>query len=91
MAYGIIFDIPGMTREQYERLTPILNAAAKSAPGFLAHISGPTETGYRIVEAWQSEEAQQRFVMEQVVSIFQREGIPPARTETFIVENVVTS
>jgi hypothetical protein len=42
MAFGITFDIPGMTVEQYNRLVPRLNAMTKGQPGFLVHwCSGP--------------------------------------------------
>jgi quinol monooxygenase YgiN len=90
MAFGITFDIPGMTVEQYKRLVPRLNAMTKGQPGFLVHISGPTETGYRVTEVWESRADQQRFSTEHVARIFQEERIPPATVETFSVENIVT-
>lgn len=90
MAFGFTSDILGMTREQYERLVPRLNALTKGQPGFLVHISGPTQTGYRVTEVWESQADQQRFSTEQVARIFQEEGIPPARVQTFSVENVFT-
>jgi hypothetical protein len=54
------------------------------------HISGPTETGYRVTEVWESRADQQRFSTEHVARIFQEERIPPAPVETFAVENIVT-
>ena len=90
MAFGITFDIPDMTPEQYERLVPRLNAMTKGQPGFLVHMSGPTEAGYRVIEVWESQEDQQRFATEHVVRIFQEERIPPATVQTFLVENIVT-
>ena len=90
MAFGFTSDIPGMTREQYERLVPRLNAMVREQPGFLVHMSGPTETGYRVTEVWESQEDQQRFSTEHAVQIFQEEGIPPGSMETFSVENLVT-
>lgn len=90
MAFGITFDIPGMTREQYEALVPRLNRMVTEQPGFILHISGPTETGYRVTEVWESAAHQQRFSSEHVAPIFQEEGIPPADVQTFSVENIVT-
>ena len=90
MAFGITFDIPGMTREQYDRLAPRLNAMTKGQPGFIVHFSGPTESGYRVTEIWESEADQQRFSREQVAPIFQEERIPAAKVETFPVENILT-
>ena len=90
MAFGITVDIPGMTAEQYNQLAPQLNAMVKGQPGFILHISGPAETGYRITEVWESQEVQQRFSAEHVAPIFQEQGIPPATIQTFAVENIVT-
>ena len=90
MAFGFTTDIPGMTREQYERLVPRLNALTRGQPGFLVHISGPSETGYRVTEVWETQADQQRFFTEHSAQIFQEEGIPPASLQTFSVENVVT-
>jgi quinol monooxygenase YgiN len=90
MAFGITFDIPGMMVEQYNRLVPRLNAMTKGQPGFLVHISGPTETGYRVTEVWESQADQQRFSTDHVAPIFQEERVPPATVQTFSVENIVT-
>jgi hypothetical protein len=88
--FGITFDIPGMTREQYDHVVPRLNAVTKGQPGFLVHISGPTETGYRVTEVWESETDQLRFSREHVARIFQEEDIPAATVQTFSVENMVS-
>ena len=58
--------------------------------GFLVHISGPTETGYRVTEVWESQADQQRFATEHVAPIFQEEHVPPATVQTFSVENIAT-
>jgi len=87
--FGITFDIPGLTGEQYDRLVLQLSRLTAGQPGFLVHLSGPTETGYRVTEVWQSAEDQERFVDEQVAPLFEQEGVPPAHVETFAVETVI--
>jgi hypothetical protein len=37
-----------------------------AAPGFVVHADGPTETGWRLVQVWESEEDLQRFFDEHV-------------------------
>ena len=53
------------------------------------HSSGPTETGYRVTEVWESREDQQQFATEHVARIFQEERGPAASVQTFPVENII--
>lgn len=90
MAFGITFDIGGMTSVQYDRLGASLNAMAVKEPGFILHFAHPTETGYRITEVWETALEQQRFSQEKVAPLFLEEHVPPASVQTFEVRNVVT-
>jgi len=89
-AFGITFHILDMTPEQYHHVKEQINPVVREQPGFILHISGPAESGYRITEVWNSEADQNRFAQEQIAPLFQKEQIPPATVETFAVENVVT-
>jgi len=62
MAVIMIHEIPGSTAELAEGLKAagVLDELAK-APGFVSHISGPTETGYRVIEVWDSPESHQHW------------------------------
>ena len=58
MTILMIHDTPGITEEamrEFERLGLIDKLTA--APGFGGHCSGPTDTGYRVVELWDSRES----------------------------------
>ena len=78
----ILHDSPGGTQEQYEevgaRLTDGRGLNSLSdwpVPGILSHTAGATETGWRVVDVWESEEAFQRFA-EIIVPIVQEVGFP---------------
>ncbi len=60
-AFGITFHIPDMTPEQYHHVKEQINPVVREQPGFILHISGPAESGYRITEVWKSEADQNRF------------------------------
>jgi hypothetical protein len=78
----MVQDIPGGTQEQYDEVCARLNdGKAFSAlgewpvEGILAHASGPTDGGWRVVDVWESEEAFARFG-EVIGPILQEVGVP---------------
>lgn len=60
MAVAILAEIPGLTREQYERVVTTVNKSGTPA-GALFHAAGPTDDGYRVVEVWESQQAADSF------------------------------
>jgi quinol monooxygenase YgiN len=78
MAIALVFDVPGVTQEQYEQALRELGNPLEQ--GALLHIAGPTETGWYVVEVWPSQEAANVFFGSQKVQqIFQNAGIPPVQ------------
>jgi hypothetical protein len=69
VAVVIVFQGPGFTRETYEesvrRLTDgksrVESPADWPVEGLLAHAAGEGESGFRVVDVWESEEAFGRF------------------------------
>ena len=62
MAIVAEFNIPGMTADQYDRVVQELEAKGAGAPkGRTFHVAGPTDTGWRVVDVWESEEHLDRF------------------------------
>jgi hypothetical protein len=51
----VIHDVPGATHEMMEdaRQADLIDKL-KAAPGFKGHWSGPTDSGYRVIERWES-------------------------------------
>ena len=64
-----VFQSPGFTQEQYEKSvvgvtggkTRVESPSDWPVDGLLAHIAGQGETGFRVVDVWESEEAFNRF------------------------------
>ena len=61
MAIAMIFDIPEMTQAVYDQVRTEVAPDNRPAAGMLYHVAGPTETGWRVVEVWESQEAADRF------------------------------
>jgi hypothetical protein len=60
MALAMLAEIPGLTRQQYESVVTAVNQAGTPA-GALFHAGGPSDSGYRVVEIWQTREAAEAF------------------------------
>ena len=67
MAIGVIVELPGTTRAQYEMTVKKLLKGRKNklanwpTKGVLAHMAGPMPGGWRVVDVWQSEAAFKKF------------------------------
>jgi hypothetical protein len=60
MAHAILAEIPGLTRDEYERVVRQVNQQGSPA-GALFHAGGPVEDGYRVVEVWETPQAAEAF------------------------------
>jgi hypothetical protein len=94
MAVGVLFELPGVTQEQYETITDKLTGGSGLSSlsdwpveGVLAHIAGPSQNGWRVVDVWESEEAFQRFG-EHLIPITQELGLQP-QPQLFPLHNFV--
>ena len=56
MAVFVRWDIPDATQEQYLAAFRAVDDPGDSGEDHLAHLSGPTPTGWFIVDVWPSEE-----------------------------------
>ena len=62
MAIGVLFEFPGNTQAQYDDAAKKLTGGGSlkkladwPAKGLLMHVAGPTKTGWRVVDVWESE------------------------------------
>ncbi len=95
MTIGVVHEIPGGTKDDYERIVQELVGGSLDSlgdwpvEGILCHVAGPTESGWRVVDVWESEEAFQAFG-EKLMPAFEAAGVdassPP---QTFPVHNFV--
>lgn len=84
MAIGVLMEFPGVTRQQYEALDRELALTGLPA-GALMHLCGPTaDGGWRTISVFESEQAFERFMSEQVTPKAQMLSFPqPSKRETF--------
>src|SRR4051794_28126956 len=92
MAVVLVHQGPSITRERYEEAvrkvtggkSPAESTADWPVEGLLVHIAGPAESGFRVVDVWESEDACRRFG-ERLMPILKEVGITdePELYETF--------
>jgi hypothetical protein len=57
MAITAVFEVPGMTADQFDKILVELGGAGQSEPdGRLIHVACPTDGGWLVVDVWESEE-----------------------------------
>ena len=74
--YAWCQDMPGVTADDYAKVLAELGGAEQGAPGLVAHVAGPVEGGFRIVDIWESEVAAQRFAQEHLDPAVRRAHSP---------------
>ena len=52
MTYAFVQVFPAYTREQYDTIVGCLGEGP--FPGLVAHLAGPCDDGWRIIQVWQS-------------------------------------
>jgi hypothetical protein len=72
MPIVITGEVPGQTREGYERTIEALGETLKGAPGFIMHLGHPIDGGWRVIEVWESSRAASEWFAKYV-----RPNLPP--------------
>jgi hypothetical protein len=79
MAYAIINEFEGGTREQYEATAAVVHPPEGLPAGQTHHYAGPSATGWTVIAIWDSKETWERFRDETLMPGFQSvEGGLPA-------------
>jgi hypothetical protein len=90
MPYGVVQEMPGVSAQEYKMVEQHLGP--DRPPGLLAHVAGPVEGGWRVVNVWASEELFRRFQSERLMRAAglaaQQEGFDPAKAAGFQVSTV---
>jgi heme-degrading monooxygenase HmoA len=89
LAIGAVFSINGVTQAQYEQVFQKVSPNGQMPAGMLFHVAGPTESGWCVVEIWESQDAVQRFFETTLHSALEQAGIPTdPPTVSFQVHNM---
>jgi heme-degrading monooxygenase HmoA len=90
MAVGMLIEVQGGTQEQYDKTMVELNMAANPAPGLISHVAGPSETGWRVVDVWESKADFDNFLHTRLGAAIQKGGFTgqPTMSE-FVIHNSI--
>jgi hypothetical protein len=85
MAIAVVIDMDGVTAEQHDALIKAMGLdgqPASAVPGLIFHAAGPTSTGWRVIDIWESEADVERFQREQLMPAAEHiGGLPRPRVE----------
>ncbi len=70
--YAWCQDMPGVTEADYAMVLAELGGAEKAAPGLVAHVAGPVDGGFRIVDVWESRADAERFAEQHLAAAVAR-------------------
>ena len=97
MAIGVLFEFPGVTEAQYDAVCKKLNNGQVlrslsdwPSGGILSHVAGPTTTGWRVVDVWESQAAFEEFGA-RLIPLMQEMDFPQVAPQFFQVHNFVGS
>jgi hypothetical protein len=93
VAIGFLFDMPGITQQQYDTVMRELRLNEPDAawpPSMICHVAGPIEGGWRVVDVWESQEAAETFFRERLAQAAQKVGIAPPHPSVFPVHKLHT-
>ncbi len=83
-----MLEFDGFDKDDYAKVNSILGIDMDSGegdwpPGLLSHSAGRTETGWTVIEVWESREAQDEFMKSRLGAALQQAGVngPPKRAE----------
>jgi hypothetical protein len=88
---ALLVDYPDGSQEIYDRVRAHLDLEREPA-GSILHFAGPSPVGgWRVVEAWESEEAAWRFLKERLEPAFEAVGAPGRPPPVFwLVHSYIT-
>src|SRR5262245_51025611 len=89
MAIGILIEIPGGTKEQYDQVLDKLQLGGKPAAGGIYHVAGPMEGGWRVVDVWESEQHFKAFFDAKLSKAIKEVGLPPFQPKVFPIHNTL--
>lgn len=86
---AVIFDVPGMSAESYDRILAGLEEAGEGAPdGRRYHVAVAKPDGWFVLDVWESQAQLDRFA-QTLIPIIQREVDPPPQPQVYPVHNIV--
>jgi len=91
MAVAVTVDIAGGTEQQYEQVIATVFPEGELPEGWLVHVAGPTETGWRVLNVVPSQEEFEAFARERLLPVTQAAGDPTPQVTFFPVHRLIRS
>jgi hypothetical protein len=89
MSVLVIAEVPGGTAEQDKVMVEALNLADDPPVGVRARLSGPTESGWRIVSLWDSPASFDTFLRDRLTPALEGAGRTVPEFEFWPIESVI--
>ena len=91
MAIAVVFDVPGMTAEQYDKVIQALESEGAAAPeGRVYHVAAPANGGWFVFDIWESEEKFGAF-SGVLIPKLQAAGVTPADPRIYPVHKIIAA
>ena len=76
-------NVEGLTHKEFRAILDEMGVEARPEPGIYQHISHSTETGFRIIEVWESQEGFEEFAERRLKPAIIKLGIQRETTISF--------
>jgi hypothetical protein len=90
MAVAMLLEWSGVTLDQYDAVIRDLELGGRAYPGGIFHVAGPTESGIRVVDVWESQEAFNGFLQARLAAALRKNGVQPPQVQVWPVHNTLT-
>jgi hypothetical protein len=80
MAIAVVLDFEGGSAETYDAVVGemgLTGQPASAVAGLIFHAAGPTATGWRVIDAWESEADLERFRQDRLMPAAEKVGGVP--------------
>ena len=82
----ITMNVADLTPEEFRAILDEMGVEARPEPGIYQHISHPTESGFRIIEVWDSQKRFEEFAERRLKPAITKLGIE--RETTIVFQNL---
>jgi quinol monooxygenase YgiN len=76
-------NVEGLTHKEFRAILDEMGVEPRPESGIYQHISHPTETGFRIIEVWESQKGFEEFAERRLMPAIKKLGIQRETTITF--------
>jgi hypothetical protein len=88
MAVAFIMDFAGSNAAQYDAVVEKMALGDRLPAGAMFHAAGPTDTGWRVCDVWETAEAFQQFADAKIGPISSEVGMPAPQVRAFEAADV---